>query len=85
MRKLIAKLMNWSRTQEREYNRTLTIKFLVEIPYSAANERLLRKADGTAVKVGEVNTIVKAAVLEKLPFQYLDVKCVGNPDWRKNA
>ena len=84
MRELIAKLLNWSRRTEREYQRSLTIRFLVEIPYSEANERLLRKADGTAVQVGEANTRIRAAIYEKLPFQYFSVKCVGNPDWRKS-
>jgi hypothetical protein len=70
--KLIARYRAWAANADREYERSRSIDILVRIPYTTWNELVLR-----GMKVGQL-TVDLPVALERV-----EVRCVGNPDWRK--
>ena len=70
--KLIAKYRAWAANADREYARSRPIEVLVRIPFTPGNEAALRGM-----------TIRDLTVALPVPLERVEVRCVGNPDWRK--
>ena len=69
---LLAKYRNWKAQLDREYEQSRPIEILVRIPYTRGNELATR-----GLKVRDLTVALS------VPLERVEVRCVGNPDWRK--
>jgi hypothetical protein len=76
LEKLAAKMRDWNQKMDREYNRSLSIRVLVEIPYTPGNEEALRNLTCGAF-------VSKMTVALPVPLERVAVRVVGNPNWRR--
>ena len=72
IKRLITKYRNWSAQNSREYQRSKPIELVVRIPYTPGNELVTR-----GLRVMDLN------VMLNVPLERVEVRCIGNPDWRK--